>query len=481
MDNDNAKTLSSLSLYSAQNDLLKNSMDIQSSTVSRDIAEKNLSIQEEIFIPRFQADSTFERRRYNSLNVDNYLAWDIQLYTTGISRKNIFGGKESIHVTASMEEIEYIYSIESPKEYQSSFFMEYDQPVMQGRGKEITNAPIKKAKINLKRSEEENKIILSNTIFKMFNQYYYLYFINKRLSLQKKIRDRTFKLYKIIKQKVALRYMTITDLNRMKAAHIFQERKILELENQRDGYLQNLFLLIYNNSSQYRLDGTLQLVTCSKSLINLFKPASKEQTIEHVLAMDSFLISLEYSKKELEQDLLIALDRAKPKLDVVFQAGINGYDPNGLDGAFKDIDTANHFMAFKTSFEIPLKQDGNHARISIVKKQITNIDNSIKKRTAELKKEIIGIYDDLTDLDRQIAYSREIVALSKQNLENEVERLVQERTTVINLLDYQQELIASEYELLALKQEYLMLVGKYYHIRMELSWFINQTEIICCD
>ena len=66
-----------------------------------------------------------------------------------------------------------------------------------------------------------------------------------------------------------------------------------------------------------------------------------------------------------------------------------------------------------------------------------------------------------------------IVALSKRNLENEIEKLVREKSTVLNTLDYQANLSNAELDMLATKIDYMLILGTSYLYRREMEVFTN--------
>jgi len=74
--------------------------------------------------------------------------------------------------------------------------------------------------------------------------------------------------------------------------------------------------------------------------------------------------------------------------------------------------------------------------------------------------------------------NEKIVALSKQNLENEIEKLVQGKSTVLNTLDYQTnlsnaELSIAELDMLATKIDYMLILGTSYLYCREMEVFTN--------
>lgn len=238
----------SLSLTDAITTALKENKIINYYYIGKEIADRRVDFEKAIYIPNLNLMGLTERYSWDSLTLNNYHKRIVDSYQVSLSQKNSLGGTSSINFSTDRDS--YIFNIPRiyEKEYTSSIFLKYEQPLLKGFGQNMTNLNIDKAKINKELAFQKFEDMKSNILYNVFRDYFLLYRATEELRLAREIRKNTEEIYNIVKEKVEMRRLSMTDLHKMEAWLHIQDKEILELEFKRWQRQNQLLLSIYNEA-----------------------------------------------------------------------------------------------------------------------------------------------------------------------------------------------------------------------------------------
>jgi len=448
--------------------------DIKSLTIDNRIGSQQLVEAESIFIPDFNAQSFWQQEAWDTATLDGYSKTGLVDNRASLSKKNRFGGTTSINMTLDREFYEFLYNPAKPDQYGSHIYLQYVQPLLKDRGTEITTIDIQKAAISETYTRRISAARENEILFSVFYNYFSSYAMTEEVAINRRIREKTKEIHDVVAEKVAMRTLPITDLNKMKSSVLSLDRIIINLEKLSRHRENALVFSIYSDAGM-SLENEIVLTTSPDRLIDArFENPKPSETLEIMNRLDPQLTSFQSDLQLLEKDLVSAENDLKSDLSVAVRAGISGYDKNNWGHAIEDLSEDSYHTELTLSYALPVVNTAAKSRLAIVRDHIEKIQLRIESKKNENQKQVYELFGDMSSIRQQLFLSREIVALSEENLDNEIERLKGEKTTVLNVLDYQRALIAAESAMLSAQLDYAILVGTYYLYRQEMKSIISR-------
>ncbi len=462
----------SLSLTDAITTALKENKIINYYYIGKEIADRRVDFEKAIYIPNLNLMGLTERYGWDSLTLNNYHKRIVDSYQVSLSQKNSLGGTSSINFSTDRDS--YIFNIPRiyEKEYTSSIFLKYEQPLLKGFGQNMTNLNIDKAKINKELAFQKFEDMKSNILYNVFRDYFLLYRATEELRLAREIRKNTEEIYNIVKEKVEMRRLSMTDLHKMEAWLHIQDKEILELEFKRWQRQNQLLLSIYNEARGDSIKKIFLLNTPDEVIRNYKEPPLSETKMK-TENNDFELLQYKNDLKLYEKDMQKALNDFKPDLTLSMELGAEGYDFNRRSKSISDINPDNYRVILQGILSLPIINTSAKSKWLEVKGQIEQTHIQISNRRNLIENSVNELYNDLEMVRKKGELNERIVALSKRNLENEIEKLVREKSTVLNTLDYQANLSNAELDMLATKIDYMLILGTSYLYRREMEVFTN--------
>ncbi|MCP4137519.1 MAG: TolC family protein [bacterium] len=463
----------SLSLPEAMYLALKENKIINYYYIDKKINHKAIDHNKAMYIPYLSIVGSWERTNQDGTVLGSYDRIDQSSYTLSLSQKNPLGGTASVNFSNNKND----YSVNSTnyqlKHFTSSLSLKYEQPILKGFGKSITNIEVEKAKINKSMAMQKFEDIRSAVLFAVFTNYLTLFSTNEQLRLKQEIKSHSQKIYDIIKVKVDLRKLPITDLIKMKTTLLSQEKTILELETTRKKNEKELLLSLYSDSPA-RIYGRVIPSTPVNNYITLPIEQNTEKTIRKIETMDIDLIRYQHELKSYKQDLIQAKNELYPELNLSVELGMDGYSANNELDSIKRVTSDNHRVQVAGTLTFPVSGKAAASKLAQTEGRIKQARITIANHRSLLRKKILDLTEDIAAIKKKLDLCEKIVSSSKENLENETERLVREKSTVINLLIYQNDFINAELDLLQTKIELLNKTGTFYLYRREMEQFAAQ-------
>lgn len=462
-----------LSLSEAFSNALHYNQTIIYYNTDKDNSEIEFEYQKGIYIPQFDLTGKWERYNWESVNINHYDKVETPALAASIQRKNTYGGVASLNFLTQKEETIYNLPITQETEYRTDIYAKYEQPLLKGRGADVTNLEINKSVLSIELSRQRFEDNRNTVLFNVFRNYFSLFLTIEGLRIKKEIRRITQSIFDVVKEKVEMRKLPITDLNKMQTVLYIQDREILNVENSMRQRKNQLMLSMFNRADDGKGKG-YNLITPFDEIIKGFKQPDLSEITAKAEGLDLSITVYENDLQRYRLDLLKAQDDLKPELTGTVELGIGGYDPEGWLGSTRDISPNNYRILFSGILKFPIKNTQALSKVRLAENKIKQVEIQKKNRIQELNNSINELYDDLKTVKRKIELSEEIISISKQNLEYEIERLVAEKTTVLNTLDYQTSLINAELDMIASKLDYIILIGVCHSYQREMEKLANR-------
>lgn len=466
-DNVRAESVT-LSLSGAFSQALKANRTIVYYDIDTNNAEIELEYQKGIYIPQFNFTGTWNRFSWESDNVNNYSVIETPKLVASIQRKNSLGGISSLNFSTQEDRTVYNLPGLQDDEYRSSIFFKYEQPLLKGRGKTVTNYEINKSSLSLalvKQRFEDNK---NAVLFNVFRDYFSLLLTIEELRIKKEIRENTQSIFDVVKEKVEMRKLPVTDLNKMQTVLFIRDKEILDIENTMQQKRNQLMLSIFNDVEQDK-EKDYVLTTSIDDVIRSFKQPDLSEIMSRAESLDFDIIGYEIDLERYGLDLIKAQDDLKPELVGSVEMGADGYDSDKWLKSATDISPHNYRITFGGSLSFPITNTRALSRVKIAENNIRQVELQKTNRLQEVRNAIYELFDDLKTYKSKVELAEKISSISKENLEYEIERLVGEKTTVLNTLDYQTSMITAELDMIATKLDYIILIGVCYYYQREME------------
>ncbi|MCE5244118.1 MAG: TolC family protein, partial [Desulfobacteraceae bacterium] len=170
-----------------------------------------------------------------------------------------------------------------------------------------------------------------------------------------------------------------------------------------------------------------------------------------------------------------ARDAMKPDLSISAELGVSGYSPTDAGRSVKDISGDNYSARVKGTLMLPVKNTAARSRQSEVMNRIRQMEVQIARKEHEVEKTVQTLQADMETMRKRIALNEKVVSITDQNLRNETERLIAEKSTLLDTLQFQTDFSSARLSLVQSKVDYLMLVGTYRYFRREMETFTDDS------
>ncbi len=461
-----------LSLAEAFSNALSKNRTIAYYDIEKENAEIELGSQRSIYIPQFDLMGRWDQYSWKSDNINSYSWMEMPRLTASIQRKNSYGGVSSLNFSTQKDKTVYDLPTAQEIEYRSSIFIKYEQPLLRGRGEAVTNFEINKSALALELARQRYEDNKNAVLFNVFRDYFSLFLTVEELRVKNEIRENTQAIFDVVKEKVEMRRLPVTDQNKMQTVLYIRDREILEIENLMRQKKNQLMLSMFSNVD-YNKDKDYRLTTSIDEIIKGFRQPDPSDITAKAEGMDLELIGYENDFQRYGLELFKARDDLKPELTGAIELGADGYDAERWLGSATDISPGNYRILLSGTLKFPVKNTMARSKVRLAENRIRQVEIQRENRIQEVRNYISELYDDLETVKRKVELSEEITSISKQNLDYEIERLVAEKTTVLNTLDYQTSLINAELDMIANKLDYIILIGVCRLYQREMETFAN--------
>lgn len=462
-----------LSLEDALSAALKENKSLQYSRLNKDISDYTVALKRSIFIPEVQSSYSYSQNNTDN-NLNGHSGAKTDELLVSLSQANMIGGTASVNFSTARDANSFINGPDV-SEYTSSVFLNYSQPVLKGFGREITNLEINKAVIDRDTANEAYEDTKANILFNVFREYFLLYSVSEELRLSVEIRKNTEEIYKMVDEKVKAQKLPITELNTLKAALLSQDKQLLDLASAKTKQQDRLMLAIYEEPKRAAVSEVVP-ATMPETVISGFTEPSIVESRTKIEDADIDLIQFNNDLKKLEKDRLKAVSGLKPDLSVSLEAGYDGNDLNNRRDSIGNISSSNYRALITGTLLFPVINRAARSDVLTTESRMEQARIQIMNRKGVIENTVDELFDDFQTVKMKMGLDREIVGISKNNLDNEIERLIGEKSTALNTLDYQTTYISAQIDMVRTLVDYMLLIGTYHLYTREIEQLVNKLQ-----
>lgn len=181
------KQVLSLSLEDCIIQALKNNLNVAIEVYNPEIAEAQLSLAKEIFLPRFDlslGSQNTEQPSYWWIQGAETIKTDLSQYSLSLVQKIPTGGNFTLSLNSYRTSTNQAFQLINPR-YGSTLQLEFTQPLLRGFGYRISRKEIIIAQNNLDVSENQFKTVLLETIYQVQEAYWNLVYAYEDYQVKK--------------------------------------------------------------------------------------------------------------------------------------------------------------------------------------------------------------------------------------------------------------------------------------------------------
>ncbi len=168
------------------------------------------------------------------------------------------------------------------------------------------------------------------------------------------------------------------------------------------------------------------------------------EQIERVYRNNPDLASLQANLENNGYDLLTAENAAKPQLNLALSYIFNGYSKDPLAGSAYYAQTQTQGYAATLNYSVPLFDKVGPANIQrrILERQA--LDLQIRDQRTQLNIQLQSALRNIRQAQEQVSTARTAMELAKVQLQNEIDKLAQGRSTAFTVAQVQQQLLQAQ-------------------------------------
>ncbi len=447
-----------VSLGDAMARTVKINRDIAAARAAADVAGYTLAGEEAAFLPRLKAVAAVDREVEDDGATPTSKSTATEL-DVAVEKPNRLGGVLSVGVSGTSGTFDQAFPFPAETNRSTaSLGLTYKHPLLRG-GALPTNLAIRKAEIDSELREMEVGIQREQVLLDVLRGYFALYSAQETVRLQESIREKMEQVEAIVREKVKMRRLPVSDLNKVAASLVLQDQRLLGLRRNVDRRRGELFLAIHAEEVAVRStshdmpveDGPIVLTTTPEALLKGRRVPDAEQVRLSALAHDPELARLEATVRVIGQDTLKARDDLRPDLHLSVGGGLAGYSAGDLGDALGDVSSGGYSIGASATLSWPVLNTAARMRLRALMEEQRVLTHRIRKRRGQVTHAVRQLVADLQTARAEIALAQKGVALARQNVDDETSRLVAEKSTVLDILYYQTELTDAELGLLSVK------------------------------
>ena len=363
----------------------------------------------------------------------------------------------------------------TPGLYTTRLYVRHDQPLLRGAGKRLANLDITKAAIRTNTAAKALSAHRNLILLDVFRDYAAWFRVSEQLRSQQAIRAKAEEIYNIVREKTEKRQMPITDLNTMKVTMAGQDVAILNLHTARRNRCQALLFTALNEPEEAAVPDYVP-ATSPKDVMAVFQLPGPTDTLAKAVATDLTLLAQETDVAILEEDCYKAFNDRRPELTLSVQGGVDGYAAGGWSDSTRDLSSRQYDVLLSVALALPITDRAARSKLIELTARKEQLQILIIQRRNEIQHIIAELYRNLEEVQKRRTLNEQIVALSRENLNNEMQRLIAGKSTVLDTVVYQTDLIQAELDLVQTLAEYMNLVGDCYALRGEMELLVDMKQ-----
>lgn len=324
----------------------------------------------------------------------------------------------------------------------SNVFINIKQPLLNGLGKKHNTTFIRTSKKRYILLEKQHISNVTQSLRNSYISYLKIIGAKKSLQIQENINKQYLNVIEQVEKLVELDVIPASDLNYLRANYAIQKAELGNIKNKYKNLLAELNFnmgiskeqknINYQYPNSFYIDD-IDLKTIKKdNYINLCYDKSLQnrtdyQSIGLLLEVKQDLVN--YYKNELKQNIFLN-----------FSVGYNGiYESNGLDQFYRPYIENIPGVNYQLGISFELNPNNDYKKSNLVKSLGEfNQQEAIKElKEEELYTDIVKNYNEIENYKKNVNFYRDIVNFYKTALEDEQTKLSLGTSTVINLVNVQ--------------------------------------------
>ncbi|MCD4834675.1 MAG: TolC family protein [Bacteroidales bacterium] len=438
---------------------LENNKNILVSKSNVEVAEGNILKSKSVFNLKFKGsiDKTYtitpltidQRENLSDYSNSSYTENDLFDYTIGAYKKFKFGTiiNPGITFTNFGKDTLYNYLYEAGSgEYitnRSKVYLNLNQPILKGAGKEYNTADLRISKKRYQLTEEYYYHNISTSLLESFIAYLEYIGVKKNLEIQENIDDKFLLVIHQIEKLIEMDAIPASDLNYLKANYTARKSELVDAQNQ----LQNYKIHLANKIGLDREEIPKMFEPPNEYIISDIELVSRKEDYIGYSYRQSLMNRKDYLGSELlldvEKELVKYYKKSlKPTLDLNLSIGYNGiYESGNFDQYYKpyfeNIPGINYKVGI--SFVIDANNDLNNGNLIVAKGNYNRQKALSQSLEEDIYINISKFYNDIINYKEIVLLYKETVRFYEEALENENIKLKLGTSTVINLVQIQND------------------------------------------
>jgi len=440
-------------------------------------AEAHLQIQKSTFDYQLISDLSLNRNAFNLFEVDprnEYINDKLKSKNLGVymgfQKKFRSGLSASLSSDYSMESNNFPFdsfnqnvgSYQEDHKVLSSFSL--TQPLLRGRGKQVTTALEKASYLKLESTKENTEFANSFELFQTGSVYWQYLAAYKNLKIFQENEARVRRVYKVTQELVKADKKPASDLVQVQADLANQERQTKVAEQTLFGTRLDLGRAIgLSEVDSKQLGNPLDEFP---SIIESGYVANLDRAEFLELAQNNRedISASKKSQEALEFQLKLAKDNRKSKLDLIGFVNYGGMNMgNGIDRALSSFSrNEGRSLGFGFTLKFSLPINNNLAKGSYIQTQVALEDQRISNEN--LQRNInINVSVALNNLDNSVLILEKALAslnFYQEVYNNEQEKFKNGLSILLNLIQFQERLTYAQLEYLQAHQQFASAIIK---------------------
>lgn len=440
--------------------------------IGEDASKQKVIFENGIFVPDISMSAYNTSNHWNQFSLQNYRDKNYYQYLFSARTKNEDGSELSLNFSSQKNCYTYMFPQYDLGEYNSSVYLKYYIPLLRGYGNQVNLVNVDKAKIELANTIQRYESMRADVLFNVYRSYFDLFKIREELKVSRGIKRNSEEIFKIVKEKVEMRRMPITEQLKIEVSLEIQDQTIVSLENDEKKKIDQLMISIYNDPTRQG-NRKLKLLTSPETVFTEISLPPVEEMAKRIDNVDMELINLDTEYKLYQKDYIRALSDIKPNLNVSTELGLDGYDWNSAGSSIQNISSNNYRVNLGLEYRFPVNNSQYASKLREIKDRMDQAKIKMDNRKNEIVRIARDLTNDMNSLKERMRIYEKAISIAKENLNNETERLIRGKSTVLYTLNYQSDLSNSMLQLVRLRIECILLFGTYKLYSREMEALAN--------
>jgi outer membrane protein TolC len=412
-------------------------------------AEMRLNEGNLIFMPMFELSATHEQDQKDYTNDDfNGTNSKSDLYEAAISQATPIGLTAKFGYTFLRRDVEGTNPLfQQPTSYTGAPMVELNLPLWRnGLGTEF-RATRDKIKALQKATYYAERLKYESIALEAEATYSGLYFARQSTIARRDSLELSKKLLDWMSKRAVNELADDNDLNQARAAAEARELELLKAQNdeRKAARAFNSLRGIASDVVEEKLSYTMPLIDLAKKNVNLANDKVR---------------AAEKQKEMVKADMQLALESHRPTLEVFGRYSYNSRESSSDEAMSESWQSDNPYQAFGVRFKTPIMFWETNKVNDGYRRSLAAADLELKRLYEENTRDLNDLYANIETSQKLVSLSQRLVDTQKKKLEKERLRHRRGRTTLFQVLQYEQEYVQTQLAQLGYQADLISLTNQ---------------------